>query len=91
MDARSDRQSHGWAGEVTDACRGGHWPLRALMWGWFVFLLWHHVRSAEEWDAALAEAGAERTIRTADYLLATPLVADYLAEGLAAFDYRCDD
>ena len=59
--------------------------LVALMW------VGRGIYAREEWDAALAEAGAERTRRTAEYLLATPLVADYLEEGLATFDYRCDD
>lgn len=44
----------------------------------------------DEWDAAYAEASADWTPRTAEYLLSTPLVADYLEEGLTSFGYGCD-
>lgn len=46
-----------------------------------------------EWDEALQEALEVQADqgRTAEYLLATPLVVDYLTEGLAAFDYSCND
>ena len=44
-----------------------------------------------EWDAAFDEAGDSWTTRTADYLIATPLVADYLEEGLAQLDYSCGE
>lgn len=43
--------------------------------------------SAEDWDTAHAEAADRWTPRTAEYLLGTPLVADYLSEGLNAFGY----
>lgn len=38
--------------------------------------------TADEWERALADARASRTERTAEYLMGTPLLADYLAEGL---------
>ncbi len=41
--------------------------------------------TAEEWDQAVAEATRAHNARTAQYLLGIPLLADYLAEGLAAF------
>jgi len=44
-----------------------------------------------EWEEALEEAADAANERTADYLLATPLVADYLDEGMAALGYHCDD
>lgn len=44
-----------------------------------------------EWTEALTEATRSATSRTAEYLLSTPMVADYLAEGLATFGHRCDD
>lgn len=47
--------------------------------------------SGDEWDAALEEAKGSWTPRTAEYLLATPLVADYLQEGLAELGYSCHD
>ncbi|MGW8248938.1 MAG: DUF3775 domain-containing protein [Acidiferrobacterales bacterium] len=43
-----------------------------------------------EWDQAFEEAQANWTESTAEYLLAHPLVADYLSEGLELFDFRCD-
>jgi uncharacterized protein (DUF1800 family) len=45
---------------------------------------------ADEWSAAYEQAGEGWTPHTAEYLLATPLVADYLEEGLSAFDYSCE-
>lgn len=46
---------------------------------------------AGEWDAALAQARQLWTARTAEYLLARPLVADHLQEGLLALGYSCED
>ena len=45
----------------------------------------------EEWNTALAEARSNRNARTASYLLGTPLVADYLQEGLSLHGYSCDE
>lgn len=44
-----------------------------------------------EWNDALAQARESWTEHTADYLIATPLVADYLDEGLAALGYSCEE
>lgn len=44
-----------------------------------------------EWESALDEALDAWTPRPAEYLAATPLVADYLAEGLRAFGFGCDE
>ncbi|HXF08374.1 MAG TPA: DUF3775 domain-containing protein [Candidatus Acidoferrales bacterium] len=41
------------------------------------------------WHGALAEATGSATNRTAEYLITTLMVADYLAEGLAAFGHTC--
>ena len=43
-----------------------------------------------EWAEALAQAHERWTPRTADYLISTPLVADYLEEGLSLFGYSPD-
>ena len=43
-----------------------------------------------EWEQAFDEARENWTENTAEYLLAHPLLADYLSEGLELFDYRCD-
>lgn len=47
--------------------------------------------AAREWEAALAEADRNANSRTAEYLLATPNVADYLREGLAELGYDCEE
>ncbi|MEX0922551.1 MAG: DUF3775 domain-containing protein [Rhodovibrionaceae bacterium] len=45
----------------------------------------------DEWKAALTAANERHNARTAHYLLGMPLLADYLEEGLAAFDLSCTD
>lgn len=59
--------------------------LVALMW------LGRGDFDVEEWDAALEQAMEQANDRTAEYLLATPLVADFLEEGLDLLGYSCDD
>ncbi|MBK9130215.1 MAG: DUF3775 domain-containing protein [Gammaproteobacteria bacterium] len=44
-----------------------------------------------EWEDALATAEESWNPRTAEYLLATPLAADYLEEGLSLLGYSCDE
>jgi hypothetical protein len=45
--------------------------------------------ATDEWREALAAARSRRTGPTAEYLLGTPLLGDYLEEGLAAFGLSC--
>ena len=45
----------------------------------------------EDWDEAIETATQEHNKRTAQYLLGLPLLGDYLAEGLEAFDEDFDD
>lgn len=45
----------------------------------------------EDWPAALEEASTRWNPRTGDYLMSTPLVADYLEEGLNQLGYSCSD
>ncbi|MEZ5557596.1 MAG: DUF3775 domain-containing protein [Pseudomonadales bacterium] len=59
--------------------------LVALMW------LGRGDFSIEEWPEALSRAGEEHNRRTAQYLIATPLLADYLEEGLALHGYEDED
>jgi len=59
--------------------------LTALMW------LGRGDFSTDEWDKALQEAGDSWNERSADYLIGTPLVADYLEEGLNLLGYSCDE
>lgn len=74
--------------EVTDAIRDlepdQQVVLLALMW------TGRGDYEIEEWDSALTEAEDNWTERTAEYLLATPLVADYLLEGLDLHGYSCE-
>ena len=58
--------------------------LVALMW------LGRGDFSIEEWPQALQQAGDSWNRRTAEYLIGTPLLADYLLEGLQAHGQTCD-
>jgi hypothetical protein len=44
----------------------------------------------DEWDEALQQARDSLSEHTAEYVISTPLVADYLAEGLSAFGHTCE-
>lgn len=46
--------------------------------------------SADDWDKALADAGASWNQRTAEYLIGTPLLADYLEEGLERLGFPAE-
>lgn len=59
--------------------------LVALMW------LGRGDYSAEQWDDAFADATSNWTPYTAEYLMARPLVADYLTEGLDMLGYSCEE
>ncbi len=59
--------------------------LVALMW------LGRGDYTVEEWEAALEAAHELHNDRTAEYLIATPLVADYLEEGLNLLGYSCEE
>lgn len=45
----------------------------------------------DEWAQALDAAHAAWNARTAEYLIATPLVSDYLEEGLSQLGYSCEE
>ncbi len=59
--------------------------LVALMW------LGRGDFEVDEWNAAVAQALEQSNDRAAEYLLATPLVADFLEEGLDLLGYSCDE
>lgn len=59
--------------------------LVALMW------LGRGDFSLDEWEDALEQAGDEHNDRTAEYLIGTPLLADYWREGLNLHDYSCGE
>ena len=46
---------------------------------------------ANDWEDVLNEVQDVREKHTIDYLLGTPLLADYLEEGLAQFGQSCED
>ena len=64
----------------SEACQ-----LVALMW------VGRGTYTREEWPEALRTAREEAIHSAADYLMGTPLLTDYLREGLAAFGRSCDD
>jgi hypothetical protein len=45
----------------------------------------------DDWDDIMAEVQDVRERHTIDYLLGTPLLADYLEGGLAAFGLSCEE
>ncbi len=59
--------------------------LVALMW------LGRDDSTAEDWPALREEAARAHNERTAQYLLGTPLLGDFLEEGLSKLGYSCED
>ena len=45
----------------------------------------------EDWESAVAEARQTEDGKAADYLIATPLISDYLEEGLSQLGHSCED
>ena len=80
-DHASDPAVEGFRAAIEDLGEDQQADLVALMWvgrGDF---------EAQEWSSARAEAAERLTPRTAEYLLGTPLVADYWGEGLGTLGY----
>jgi hypothetical protein len=75
--------------ELVDAINGLGDPERiellALTW------LGRGDYSKEEWRQALEEAGRIHDEKETDYLIGTPLLADYLEEGLSQLGYSLED
>ena len=46
---------------------------------------------ADEWQSVMREIQDVREKHTTDYLLGTPLLADYLEEGLSQFGISCEE
>lgn len=46
--------------------------------------------SLDEWDKALAYAQESANARTAEYLIGTPLLADYLSDGLEQLGFEAE-
>lgn len=47
--------------------------------------------STGDWSTVREEAARARNDRTAEYLIGTPLVADFLEEGLSKLGYSCEE
>jgi len=47
--------------------------------------------SASDWPTVREEAAGAHNQRTAEYLLGTPLVGDFLEEGLSMLGYSCEE
>ena len=75
--------------ELVDAINGLGDPERiellALTW------LGRGDYSKEEWREVLEEAGRIHDEKETDYLIGTPLLADYLEEGLSQLGYSLED
>lgn len=56
-----------------------------------VALMWLGRGSFSDWDSAVAEACDNWNSKTADYLIGTPLLSDYLEEGLSQLGYFGED
>ena len=63
----------------------GQIDLVALMW------LGRDDYTAADWESVREEAAEAHNEHTAEYLSGTPLLADYLSEGLALLGYSCAD
>ena len=59
--------------------------LVALMW------LGRDDYAARDWSAVREEAARAHNDRTAEYLIGTPLVGDFLEEGLSKLGYSCQE
>ena len=70
---------------INDLTNDEQVDLVALAW------LGRDDNTAEDWAGLHAEARRAHNRRTADYLLGTPLLGDYLAEGLAALGYSPEE
>jgi hypothetical protein len=46
---------------------------------------------ADDWDDVMGEVRGMREMHAIDYLLGTPLLADFLEEGLSQFGLSCED
>lgn len=47
--------------------------------------------TAEDWATVREDAARAHNRRTAEYLLGTPLVADFIEEGLSLLGYSCEE
>lgn len=69
---------------IDDLTHGAQIDLVAIMW-------LGREGGPDSWDEAQQLAAEEHNDHTAKYLVGTPLLGDYLEEGLAAIGRSCDD
>lgn len=69
---------------IADLDRGQQAQVVTLMW------VGRGDYDLAEWSDALADAEEQLTDYTADYLLAHPMLADYLDEGLEMLGHHCE-
>lgn len=72
-------------GAITNLNRDELLDLMALTW------IGRGDFSRDQWDEARENAAGIPGPRLAGYLVGTPLLGDYLEEGLSAFDLSCGD
>jgi hypothetical protein len=72
-------------GTVEDMGERQRAELVALMW------LGRGDYDIEEWEEAVDDAVGDFSINAAQYVLAHPMVSDYLEEGLIAHDLSCEE
>lgn len=70
---------------IDDLNEDEAYDLVALMW------IGRGTYSADQWDEARETARVEATHSTADYLLGTPLLPEFLEEGLAEMGHGSED
>ncbi|MEJ2643926.1 MAG: DUF3775 domain-containing protein [Gammaproteobacteria bacterium] len=70
---------------VADLEPDQQYELVALMW------VGRGDYDVDDWQGAVIAATEAWTERTADYLMTTPLAADYLEEGLELLGYSCEE
>ncbi len=71
--------------EIDDLEQSQQVELVALMW------LGRGDYDADEWEDVREQAKEQWSPHTAEYLLATPQVADFLEEGLSMLGYSCGE
>lgn len=71
---------------ISDSSIDEQVDLVALMW-----LGRGEETTAKDWASLRAEAADAHNERTAEYLCGTPLLADYLSDGLSVLDLSCAD
>ena len=84
-DHRDDSSLAEFSGIVEDMAERQRAELVALMW------LGRGDYSIDEWEQAVDDAIGDFSIRAGEYVIAHPMVSDYLEEGLIAHELSFED